>query len=608
MTYRLTTLGSCRLETEAGEIVNVSHLAIVMLAFLVDRDAPMTRRDIAELLWPGNREAAATNLRSLLRRLGAISPDLVASLTQGGMTHLVADKQTVASDLFLSPLHTPLERLRLATDAVLKRFLPTEGEGSRPVDLWVRDVRTRHVARLRSEFLGFDPSSLLDEARAELQRAAVILLERDPHDEAVRAFLTPSRQPALVMAGHSPLLDIAAPGQWEFARGAAEATLAWTPPRVALLPPETTDAAGQAGSVANALIEDLTIDLCASRAVSVVAPYTSQQIRASKDKAEMLQRHRVVYALDSQRSGDKLFVQLVFMPTDEVIWATRFHLDPRSVSDQRREMADAIKGSIMHMMASQASYSQDFASHPDAYFTYLRGVQSLSELTLPAVRRARRHFREALEHRRDFGVAMAGISRTLSFEWLLTARGDKDLLLEAERLSRKAMEQNPELAGAYKELGVSQLYLGKIDDSVEALARAEELSPNYADVLYSHADSLVHASDPQAALVKIMLAMDLNPEMPDVYLWTAAGASFFLYQFPQALEYIGRMNDSAAADRLAAACWAMIGETTNAKRCRDRVLKVNPSFDLETWIKAVPHKEKWQDELYRDALVKAGFS
>ena len=81
----------------------------------------------------------------------------------------------------------------------------------------------------------------------------------------------------------------------------------------------------------------------------------------------------------------------------------------------------------------------------------------------------------------------------------------------------------------------------------------EELSPHYADVICSHADSLTHGANPKAALVKVSTALDLNPLAPDYYYWTAAGASYFLGEYTEALSYLDRMRDAGPASRLAAA-------------------------------------------------------
>ncbi|MGF9694325.1 hypothetical protein AAIH46_16025 [Rhizobium sp. 0TCS1.26] len=608
MAFTLTTLGNCQLTDNSGGQIRAPLMALIMLAYLYETGQPIQRRDLAHLLWPGNRESAATNLRSTVRRLvqaSAHSPHPL--ITTDGST-ITVDRTALACDLDVEAVGTPVQQLEASCRAVVTQFLPSEGKSATPIDQWVRHVRARHVSLLRERFLAFAASPDAAGARAQVHRAAIVLLEWDPGDEEVRRHLSASPAETMPAASVPATAKQAIPLQPTSSIIVEQSELlGGSPPRVALLPPETLQGAQRAGSVANALIEDLTIDLCSSRAVSVVAPYTSERIRASKDKASLLERHRVIYALDTQRSGEWLFVQLIFMPTDEIVWAKRFQMDPRLIADQRAEIAGAIKTSLIDLMNSRAPFADQFHQAPEAYFAYLRGLQSLSDLTLPAVRKARRHFREALDHEQDFGMALVGISRTLSLEWILTARGDDELLLQAEKLANTAIERDGRLAGAYKELGVSQLYRGRIDDSLHALEQAETMSPHYADVLLSYSDSLVHAGKAAEGLNKVKAAIDLNPLSPDTYLWSAAGASFFLGAYSDSIEYISRMRDSRPADRLAAACWGMLGETSKARRCRQRVLKDNPGFDYERWLQVIPLKEDWQREIYREGLTKAGF-
>lgn len=378
-------------------------------------------------------------------------------------------------------------------------------------------------------------------------------------------------------------------------------------PRLALLPPDQARESRQAGALVNALIEDITIGLCSLRSVSVVAPFTAERYRASGDKAALLERHGVTYTLDTRRSHDSVFAQLVFVPGDEIIWAARFPLTVDNLATQRVEIARAITRSTADRMEASSANHLDYQRRPDAYVAFLRGTQFLSSLELKDIRKARRMMRETLQLDAGFAPAMAGMARALMTEWLLTARGDKDLLLTAERQALRAVRENPALASAYRELGVVELYRGRLDESLEALDTAEKISPHYADVLYSHADTLVHGARPQAALDKITRAIDLNPLCPDSYLWTAAGACYFLGRFEAALAYIKRMENPKPADRLAAASWGMLGNARQARVYKQRVLREHPDFELERWLEVVPNRESWQRELYREGLRKAGF-
>lgn len=167
----------------------------------------------------------------------------------------------------------------------------------------------------------------------------------------------------------------------------------------------------------------------------------------------------------------------------------------------------------------------------------------MSKLTLPHIRRARKAFKQSLSHKTDFSPSFTGLARTFTSEWLVTAQGNDELLHLAEQHALRAIERDPGSAAGHRELGVTKLYLGDVDASVAALHLAEELSPHFADVIYSHADTLVHASRPGDALAKIRKAISLNPIAPDAYLWCAAGASFFLEQYEEAIAYVDAMKD-----------------------------------------------------------------
>lgn len=120
----------------------------------------------------------------------------------------------------------------------------------------------------------------------------------------------------------------------------------------------------------------------------------------------------------------------------------------------------------------------------------------MKRLSLPDVRRSRKAFREALQHSGHFAPALSGLSHTSLTEWLLTARGDSELLKLAEDFANQTIVADPSLAAGFRELGVAKLYLGDIDESVVALKLAEELSPHYADGIASYADT--HSSMPRA--------------------------------------------------------------------------------------------------------------
>ena len=592
--YHLKTFGELRLIDTAGGAVACPERGLLILAYLSACGQRVATRDkLATMIWPDREKSVAfKNLRSTLWRMqhlvtpvGAVLSATETEVALGTISCDVSDFQGVTGSE---------ESFRKALSLWRDTFLSSaELPPGRYAD-WVVEKRRGFTEILRSALIDAEQRSA---DRSTLRAACAHLLEFDPADAAVREILQ--------RVTHGPLVDIRPPA-------AAKEEAAGEPqsvqlPRVALLPPAAFGSDPMLHAVSVAVIEDITIGLCALRSMTVVAPYTAERIRGAADKAAILERHGVTYALDCRMSDYGLFTQLIFLPSDQIVWADRFRVSPAGLLKQRQEIAYHVARAVTEQVETGRPEHLDYLAHPEAYYAFLGGLRHLSGLGLPEIRRARHDFRDALKHKQDFAPALSGIARTFATEWLLTARADSELLSIAERHAKDAIESNESLPTAHREAGVVKLYQGDLDESLAALDRAEQLSPHYADVLYSHADTLVHASRPGEALEKLGQAISLNPLAPDAYLWSAAGASYFLGQYEQAIGFVQDMKDKSPADRIVAASWAMLGDRRKARQHRMRALKTNPTFDVDKWLAVIPFKEQWQKDLYREGLKKAGF-
>ncbi|WP_037078870.1 hypothetical protein [Neorhizobium vignae] len=601
---RLVTFGGIWLADEERGTVPLPQKALFGLVYmLASGETELPRDYLARLLWAGDQDAAKINFRKMTERVrkcaldGWPAPlDFTASTVQLSAEPLEADFSVFSSDLEALP------RLNAMSKLMTRQFMD---EANLPVGLkpWVEKQRSVQWQRFRAGLFEAQAAAAHRSEWADVKDSAKQLLEHDPGDSAVREVLLGAHrhddQPGPSRSSNS---------RAEFTLPAGTAIVPSMPmelPRLVLLPPQ--EAEQNAAYPASALMEDITISLCSLRTVAVVAPYTAARIRQDADKMAQLERHSISYVLDTNISSEGLFVQMIFLPSDSVLWAERFRLNASSLASHRRQVAQMIVMAISGHLQRTEIVLADYRAHPDVYRSYLTSAQHLNKFTLPEVRRARNAFRETLRMRGDFAPALAGLSRTYSWEWVLTARGETELLVQAEETARKAVALQPELASAHRELGLSRLYRGDVDGSLEAFDRAEGLSPHLADAICGYADALVHASKPADGLAKISNAIRLNPICPDDYFWIAAGASYFLGEFHQAIGYIDRMGDSSSARRLLAASYAMAGDTAKARFHRRRAQELNPQFDLDKWLSVLPVKEQWQKELYREGLMKAGF-
>ncbi|MEB2846781.1 hypothetical protein GAO09_10630 [Rhizobiales bacterium RZME27] len=597
MVYHLYLHETVQLADDNNITVAVPTKGLACLAYLLVKNKPVSRQELAALLWPNSTvETAYTNLRSTLSRMhGALrgSPPLILA----DATHISLVETSLKSDLGIFEVqkidHVSISlMLKMVRHPFLKalcRELPFS------LGPFIAEVQQHHEHLLRIALVSFSKCAKSEEEQILVRDAALILLERYPADEFLRGLLGPRVRLSSPTASR---IEVEMQGK--------NAHPKERPPRLALLPPNA-DGSGERYEIAVGLIEDVTVALCCEREIAVVAPYTAEQIRREADKVEALQRHNVSYVMDCHVSLRGLFAQLIFLPTDEVIWANRFELRGSSLVEVRNEIAFNVLEAIKARIWATGPRHADFEAHPEAYQDYLVGLQGMGGLQLASIRRARKFFRQALNRHAGLAVANSAMSRTHALEWLLTARGDHQLLDKAVEFAEIAIQLDPLGADGHRELGVARLYLGDLDASIAALHHAEQLSPHHADGLYSYGDTLVHAARPADALAKLETALSLNPLAPDAYHWSAAGACYFLERYEDALAHVENMKDKTAADRIAAASHAMLGNKGKAQYLRRRSMGNNPTFDVDAWTAMIPFKEAWQTALYRDGLKKAGF-
>ncbi|MDL2406559.1 hypothetical protein PY650_12980 [Rhizobium calliandrae] len=638
MTFSLRTFGGLKLLDSDGHDVAFPEKGLLILGYLLAGSLEREPRStIALFLWGhDNNGSAQVNLRKLVSRIKNRQAELDVQFLRFTETMIELEPSSLASDMsFMDGNASPFSKLARLVETLETEFLAGANCQSKAFRRWLRAQKSRHAGLLKETLTIAAAQAVAKEEIALVKETALLIFSADPEDVDI----------------HRMLLDIFnAAGEVEYFRqifeGRGELLASWSPlraktspvleqvrmsgsvpasiaeaetppkvkiPRLILLPPSNDGRDGDTAMIAESLIEDITIGFCALNSLQVIAPYTAVQISRQKDEDPFVtfERHDIAYILDTrlsrQDSEISLFSQLIEFASSEIVWAERFSLELSSLVRQRRDISRRIALSVASQIERHEMMRSHFEEKPTAYHRYLMGRQYLGRLTLPNLRRARTELRASLEESANFALALSSIARTYSKEWLLTARGDINLLKSAEEFAMQAIAARHNMADGYRELGVAKVLQGAIDESLEALELAETLSPHYADVIADHADTLVHFSRPDLALQKIERAIELNPLSPDSYLWTASGASYCLSNFEDALGYIDKMADPSLVDRLSAASWAMLGNGEKASFFVRRVRETNPDFNVDRWLAAVPLKEQWQKDIYREGLKKAGF-
>ncbi|OCP35519.1 hypothetical protein [Ensifer sp. LC163] len=635
--FSLRTFGGLELLDERGQAIPFSEKALVILAYLISTGRrTATRTEVAELLWGrGAPSTAFTNLRRLVLRIRSRQSELDAHFLAFSSREVELKPSLLKCDVSLFATAEPqgsFDELKTLVDRLRSVFLGETDLRNPLFGHWVAQQRERQSAALEHALRTMASLAKTAEQRAVVQQAALHVFLTDSNDQIARKFLlqaydvqgevdhlrrTFERRNEMLsswMKEKRQSVKIAARPATVEAINPAGLDEPPTPclPRLALLPPSNYSREPAAAMIVTSLLEDITIGFCVLNSVQVLAPYSALQIsRKTEGQLAMLEHHGLTYVLETRLSGVdeelSLFLQLVFLPTSEIVWAERLSLDGARFAQNRRDISGRLALSVASEIERHRITRSNFDRNPAAYHRYLLGRQFFDRLTLPNLHRARKEMKAVLQESANFAPALSSLARTYSEEWILTARGEADLLKSAETYALQAIETRSDMADGYRELGVAKLLQGALDESVETLQLAETLSPHYADIIADHADALAHCSRLDTACQTIERAIELNPISPDSYLWTAAGACYGLGRFEATLGYIDRMADGSLADRLAAASWAMLGHRDKAQTFVARTRQTHPEFDVDNWLSIVPIKENWHKDIYREGLKKAGF-
>jgi|GEM_PF-2037822 len=383
-------------------------------------------------------------------------------------------------------------------------------------------------------------------------------------------------------------------------------------PRVALLPPLIPlGAPPRTAALAQALIDDVVLQLCRERSFALFAPYTARQLDGANPIAAVAPLAATFVGstrlLPAPGGGYRLTVLLTHAPSQQILFAEQFPFEESRLDEQSCEVAMVISRQLASAIATVEMGGYRTTGAASAYVHTLLGMRHLKPFDLKALRRARNHFARALNLSPNYVPAMTGLARTLTKERLALRRNEPDLVMRAAAIAERASGIDPSSAEAWREQAQAHLYLNELDASLDFIDMAADRAAHHADILAEKADILTHASRSAEAKVAIDAALRLNPLSPEWYWWIKGTAEFFLGRYGEALESLMVIKAIPGASRLTAAAAAMAGNDAVAARYRRRWLELYPDSRVADIPKFMPHADRRDVQHFMDGVRRAGF-
>ena len=343
--------------------------------------------------------------------------------------------------------------------------------------------------------------------------------------------------------------------------------------------------------IIDSLIVDVSIGLCRVSLLRVIAPHTAWQVSGpdGQDRLSAIQAEYVVdmRCLDHVSGKTQISIALYSQTTREIIWCDKYDVSEHFTIEFYNILTAGVLRSLIKSVERRELDTLVLRTDPSAYVLFLKGQTSLSSLDLRDLRKGRKYLAAAAKRSPTFAPASSALARSYQLEWLLTARGDPDLLSQSEHHARSAVQVDPFEARGFRELGFCSLYRKDFDLSIKNYEKAELLNPRYADIIADYADALIHDGQVEQALDKINLAIDLNPLCQDTYFWTLGSAYFFFGRYEDAITALERMQDTVPVSRLLAVANALAGRSEEAGRRKAKAMEIYPDMTIEGWLRIV---------------------
>ena len=389
-------------------------------------------------------------------------------------------------------------------------------------------------------------------------------------------------------------------------------------PSIAVLPFRNLSGDNERAYFSDGITDDIIIELARCRELFVIARQSSFDFRdTSTDLPQVARDLGVQYILEGgvRRSGDRIRVtaQLIDPTTGAHLWVEKYDRNIEDIFEVQDEITSMIVNTLVGEI-TRDTYQRSLVKSPDkvnAYDHFLRASEFNYRGGKDDVRRARDEALKAIAIDPDLARAHALVAWTLIAEFL-NAWGDDpaNVIQEARTYALAAVDADGREPLGYAVLGWVYMCLKNIERGLAEQRRAIADNPGNAHYRGLYAFTLAYAGQSETAIEELEKAMRLNPRHPDLYNAHYGRALFNLRKYEEAILPLEKIRTSQPGNgnaiAVAAACYAALGRTEDARSAVEEVRSANPNYTLEYVRQFIPFARDEDLKHFIDNLALAG--
>jgi TolB-like protein/DNA-binding winged helix-turn-helix (wHTH) protein/Flp pilus assembly protein TadD len=333
--------------------------------------------------------------------------------------------------------------------------------------------------------------------------------------------VAPKRQSwltARVIVAVALVLSLSILSAWLFrSRGPAPAGIH----SLAVLPLENLSGDASQNYFADGMTDELITDMAQISALRVISRTSVMVYKGARKPLPQIARELNVDAVVEGtvlRSGDQVRItaQLIEASTDKHLWSQSYEGELRDTLALQSRVASAIADQIRINLTPRelAALKNVKIVNPEAYESYLKGRYFWNKRTAEGLKVALAYFKQAIEEDRKYAKAYSGLADTYALlgDWQYAVMTPKEAFPEAKAAAIEALELDNTLGEAHNSLAfVLDGFDWDLDAGGREFQRAIELNPGYATAHHWFAWHLSLLGRFDEAITEMRKAENLDP-------------------------------------------------------------------------------------------------
>ena len=293
---------------------------------------------------------------------------------------------------------------------------------------------------------------------------------------------------------------------------------------VAVLPLENLSGNTEQEYFAEGMTAELITDLAKIGSLRVISRTSAMRYKRSRKPLAEIARELKVDAvvegevLKSERRV-RITVQLIDAATDRHLWAESYERDLRDAVQLQGELAESIASAIRTKVTPEehARLSSNRRVHPEAYEAYLKGLFFWNKTTASGLRKSIEYFQQAISKEPRYALAYAALADSYEMLGPDDLPPMRDASVKAEAAVHTALELDNSLGEAHTVLAVLAFKVNRDWRGAESeFKKAIDLSPGYATAYQRYSTFLSIMGRHEESLKAIRKAQALDPVSPSI--------------------------------------------------------------------------------------------